>query len=100
MKKLVIGITAPGSVILIAGQLQYFKSLGYETYLMAPMHERVIAYCEREGCKHLPVELEREISLIKDLKALFQVYRHLRRVKPDVVNFGTPKVSLLGMIAA
>ena len=100
MKKLVVGITAPSSVILLAGQLEYFKSLGYQTYLMAPMHERVVAYCEREGCIHLPLNLEREISLVKDVKALFQVYKHLRRVKPDVVNFGTPKVSLLGMIAA
>ncbi|MGL2964109.1 glycosyltransferase family 4 protein [Flavobacterium sp. RSB2_4_14] len=100
MKKLVVGITAPGSVILIAGQLRYFKELGYETYLMAPNHPRVTAYCQQEGCIHLPVALEREISPIKDLKALFQVLKHLRKVKPDVVNFGTPKVSLLGMIAA
>lgn len=100
MKKLVVGITAPGSVILIAGQMKYFKSLGYETYLMAPMHERVVDYCEREGCTHLPVNLEREISPVKDAKALLQVIKHLKRVKPDVVNFGTPKVSLLGMIAS
>ncbi|PJE45279.1 MAG: hypothetical protein CUR32_00155 [Flavobacterium sp.] len=100
MKKLIVGITAPGSVILIAGQLRYFKDLGYQTYLMAPNHERVIEYCRNEGCIHLPVDLEREISLLKDLKALYQVIRHLRKVKPDVVNFGTPKVSLLGMIAA
>jgi glycosyltransferase involved in cell wall biosynthesis len=100
MKKLVVGITAPGSVILIAGQMKYFKSLGYETYLLAPMHERVVEYCEREGCIHLPVNLEREISPVKDAKALIQVIKHLKRVKPDVVNFGTPKVSLLGMIAA
>lgn len=99
-KKLIVGITAPGSVILIAGQLRYFKDLGYQTYLMAPNHERVIDYCRNEGCIHLPVDLEREISLLKDLKALCQVIRHLRKVKPDVVNFGTPKVSLLGMIAA
>lgn len=99
-KKLIVGITAPGSVILIAGQLRYFKDLGYQTYLMAPNHERVIDYCRNEGCIHLPVDLEREISLLKDLKALYQVIRHLRKVKPDVVNFGTPKVSLLGMIAA
>lgn len=98
MKKLIVGITAPGSVILIAGQLRYFKDLGYQTYLMAPNHERVIEYCRNEGCIHLPVDLEREISLLKDLKALYQVIRHLRKVKPDVVNFGTPKVSLLGMI--
>lgn len=100
MKKLVVGITAPGSVILIAGQMQYFKSLGYQTYLMAPMHERVVAYCKHEGCIHLPVALEREISLVKDLKALFQVYKYLKKIKPDVVNFGTPKVSLLGMIVS
>ena len=100
MKKLVVGITAPGSVILIAGQMQYFKTLGYETFLMGPNHQRVIDYCQQEGCIHLPVDLEREISPVKDLKALFQVLKHLRKVKPDVVNFGTPKVSLLGMIAA
>lgn len=98
--KLIVGITAPGSIILIAGQLRYFKSLGYETYLLAPNHERVIEYCKNEGCTHLPVDFEREISLLKDLKALFQVLKHLKKVKPDVVNFGTPKVSLLGMIAA
>lgn len=99
-KKLVLGITAPGSVILIAGQMRYFKALGYETYLMAPNHQRVTDYCQQEGCVHLPVDLEREISPVKDIKALFQVIKYLRRVKPDVVNFGTPKVSLLGMIAA
>ena len=100
MKKLVVGITAPGSVILIVGQLKYFKSLGYETYLLAPTDEKVTDYCEREGCIHLPVNLEREISPIKDAKALVQIIKHLKRVKPDVVNFGTPKVSLLGMMAA
>ena len=99
-KKLIIGITAPGSVILIAGQMAYFKKLGYETYLMAPNHERVVAYCQQEGCIHLPVDFEREISPLQDVKALFQAYKHIKKVKPDVVNFGTPKVSLLGMIAA
>lgn len=99
-KKLILGITAPGSVILIAGQMAYFKKLGYETYLMAPNHERVVAYCQQEGCIHLPVDFEREISPLKDVKALLQVYKHIKKVKPDVVNFGTPKVSLLGMIAA
>ena len=99
-KKLIVGITAPGSVTLIAGQLLYFKTLGYETYLMAPNHHRVIDYCQKEECIHLPLDLEREISPLKDLKALFQVIKHLRNINPDIVNFGTPKISLLGIIAA
>lgn len=100
MKKLIVGITAPGSVILIQGQLQYFKDKGYETYLMAPSHEKVTKYCEQEGCIHLPIEIEREISITKDFKSLLSIYKHFKRVKPDVINFGTPKVSLLGLISA
>ena len=99
-KKLVVGITAPGSVVLIAGQLKYFKELGYETYLLAPNHPSVIAYCATEECIHLPVDFEREIAPLKDIKAFFQVIKHLKRVQPDVVNLGTPKVSLLGMIVS
>lgn len=100
MKKLIVGITAPSSVILITGQLQYFKNKGYKTYLMAPSDEKVTAYCEREGCEHLPIEIEREISITKDFKSLLSIYKHFKRVKPDVINFGTPKVSLLGLTAA
>ncbi|KAF0195913.1 MAG: hypothetical protein FD166_2640 [Bacteroidetes bacterium] len=98
--KLIIGITAPGSVILLEGQLKYFSELGYTTYLMAPTHEKVTAYCAAEGCIHLPVKIEREISLLKDFKSLIQVFSHLRKIKPDIVNFGTPKISLVGLIAA
>jgi glycosyltransferase involved in cell wall biosynthesis len=99
-KKLIIGITAEGSVNLLLGQLAYFKSLGYDTYLLAPYSERSAAFCEREGCVHLIIKIEREISPIKDLKSLWEIYKIFKRIDPDIVNLGTPKVSLLGMVAA
>lgn len=99
-KKLVIGITAPGSVTLIEGQLSYFSKLGYTTYLLAPNHERTQLFCEKEGCEFLPVSIEREISIFQDLLSLFVILRHLIRVKPDIVNVGTPKMGLLGILAA
>ncbi|MFN3942988.1 MAG: glycosyltransferase family 4 protein [Flavobacterium sp.] len=99
-KKLIIGITAEGSVNLLLGQLAYFKSLGYKTYLLAPYSERSAKFCENEGCEHLVINIEREISIWKDLKTLLQIIAIFYRVKPDIVNLGTPKVSLLGMIAA
>ena len=99
-KKLVIGITAEGSVNLLLGQLAYFKSMGYKTYLLAPYSERSAKFCEDEGCEHLIINIEREISLWKDIKTLFQIIKIFRNVKPDIVNLGTPKVSLLGIIAA
>lgn len=99
-KKLIIGITAEGSVNLLLGQLAYFKTLGYKTYLLAPYSERSAKFCKDEGCEHLVINIEREISLLKDLKTFFQICRIFQNVKPDIVNLGTPKVSLLGMIAA
>jgi len=99
-KKLIVGITAEGSVNLLLGQLAYFKSLGYKTHLLAPYSERSSRFCEIEGCEHLVINIEREISLWKDLKTLLQIIRIFQNVKPDIVNLGTPKVSLLGMIAA
>jgi glycosyltransferase involved in cell wall biosynthesis len=97
--KLIIGITAEGSVNLLSGQLAYFKSIGYKTYLLAPYSERSAKFCADEGCEHLIIDIEREISLFKDFKTLIQLVRIFNVVKPDIINLGTPKVSLLGMIA-
>lgn len=99
-KKLIVGITAPPSVDLISGQLKYFSDHGYDTYLLAPDDERVRAYCTKEGVPLLPIQIERNISPLKDFNTLFQLIFLFLREKPDVVNLGTPKISLLGMIAA
>lgn len=99
-KKLVVGITASVSTILIKGQIKYFSEKGYETYLLAPQDERTIKFCEEEGCILLPVKIKRDISILSDLLSLVKVIIHFIRIKPDIVNLGTPKISLVGMIAA
>lgn len=99
-RKLVVGITAASSVILLEGQLAHFKALGYQTYLMAPKEERSLAFCEREGCTLLPIKISREISLKSDFLTLIQVFKILLKIKPDIVNFGTPKVSLIGLFVS
>jgi glycosyltransferase involved in cell wall biosynthesis len=99
-KKLIIGITAPSSVNLLHGQLSYFRSIGYETYLMAPKDQLTIKYCEIEDCRLLPVQIHRDIYILHDLISLFIIYFQLRKIKPDIVNMGTPKMGLLGLVAA
>lgn len=98
-KKLVVGITAPQSEYLLRGQLKYFSQF-YQVYLLAPDAERVRILCEKEGAIHLPISIQREIKPFHDVRTLIQIIRIFYRVKPDIVNLGTPKVSLLGMMAA
>lgn len=100
MKKLVLGVTVPGSSRLLDGQVKYFRSKGYDVYLLSPDHPKENKFCEREGCIHLPVSIQREINFFADIKTIIQIVQHLRRVKPDIVNVGTPKMGLLGMISS
>ena len=100
IKKLIVGFTDPGGVVLIPGQMKWFKEKGYITYLMCPNAQRVEEYCINEGCKHINVSIEREISIFKDLMSLFSIFFIMRKIKPDIVNVGTPKMGLLGMLAA
>ncbi len=98
-KKIIIGITHESSVNLLLGQLAHFKSLGYQTYLLSPYSQRSATFCEKEGCEHLIINIEREISPFKDFKTLYSIIKIFLKIKPDIINLGTPKISLLGMIA-
>ncbi|MDF3031249.1 MAG: hypothetical protein K0R03_1807 [Moraxellaceae bacterium] len=49
--------------------------------------------------KHLHVPIPRDISLLRDLRALLQLWRVFREHRFDVVQSVTPKAGLLGMLA-
>src|SRR5690606_9986027 len=98
--RLFIGITAPQSIDLLNGQLNYFFECNYKVFLLAPSDEKVSDFCERENAIHIPIGIERNISILKDVYTLIHLISLFRKYKPDIVNLGTPKISLLGMLAA
>jgi len=100
-KKLIVGITIPGSVNLLRGQLKYFTNIGYDTYLLTNQDDVwSLPFCEEEGCTPLDVNIKREISFIQDIKTLLAIIRIFKTIKPDIVNLGTPKMGFLGILAA
>ena len=97
-KKIIIGITAYQSIVLIHGQLKYM-STEFDMYLLAPEHDSVKAFCQRENAQHIPIIIERNPSLFKDLITLFTLIKIFIKIKPDIINLGTLKISFLGIIA-
>lgn len=55
---------------------------------------------EREGVATVAVPMVRANDLRRDAVSLVRLTEALRRLQPDIVNAGTPKAGLLGMIAA
>lgn len=99
-KKLIRVTTADISLnSLLKGQLmflnQYFEVIGVakDTGVLKEVSER-------EGIRVVDAPLERPISLVKDIKGLWFLYRLFRKEKPWCVHANTPKGSLLAMIAA
>jgi glycosyltransferase involved in cell wall biosynthesis len=99
--KLVYLATHPVTVdILLRGQLAFMREAGFDVTVISspgPELERVSA---RESVRTIAVPMAREIDPRADLAALAALIRVFQRIRPDVVNAGTPKAGLLGMLAA
>jgi len=84
---------------LLKGQLAFLKK-SYEVLAVSGQDKHLEAVGNREGVKTIAVEMQRNISLLKDLKSLWQLYWLFKKEKPLIVHSITPKAGLLSMAAA
>lgn len=50
-------------------------------------------------CNFFPVPMTRQISPLKDIMAIFKLYRHFRSERYDIIHAHTPKAALVALIA-
>ena len=99
--RIVYVVTVPLSALaLLRGQLRYMREQGMEVLVVSSPGEELSTVVEAEGVEAVKVPMAREISPLRDLVSLWRLYRVLRGLRPDIVNAGTPKAGLLGMMAA
>jgi glycosyltransferase involved in cell wall biosynthesis len=98
--RLVYIMTSAPSVMFLRGHLKYMRERGFDVVVISAPGDELRVINEREGVSTVPVPMEREISPLKDLVSLIRLYTVLRQLRPTIVNAGTPKAGLLGMIAA
>ncbi|MCI0416748.1 glycosyltransferase family 4 protein [bacterium] len=101
MARIVYIVTQPITArYLLNGQLAFLQEKGIELFLITSPGEDLDVAVKREGVSVYPVPMQREIHPLADLISLIRLFRVLQRLKPQIVNAGTPKAGLLGMIAA
>lgn len=86
--------------LLLGPQLRAFRELGYEVHT-ASAPGRWAPTLEADGIVHHPLRhATRSTAIGEDLKALVELYRLFRRLRPHIVHTHNPKPGVYGRIAA
>jgi glycosyltransferase involved in cell wall biosynthesis len=101
-KKILRIATVPQSLkLLTKGQMKFLTEKGFDVYAMSAEGPEIQSLYEDELIlKHFTIDLTRKISPIHDMVAIWQCYKIIRTLKPDIVHTYTPKAGLVGMIAS
>jgi len=92
--------TVPYALFYVAGQVGYMKTRGFEVYGLSSPGKLLSVFSEKEAISVKAVEMAKRITPIRDLVALFKIWRWLHKLRPEIVHAHTPKGGLLGMLAA
>jgi hypothetical protein len=98
--KIVVGITSPQTCHVLGGRLRALREAGFRVALVASPGDLLGRLGESEGVDTVGIPMARRMAPLADLVSLARLWFFLMRLRPDVVEFGTPKAGLLGMLAA
>lgn len=87
--------------VVLRDQLRYLAGTSLAPIAVAAGDTgRLDGIAEREGVRTHPLPLERNPSPLRDLQALLELIRLMRRLRPELVIYGNPKATLLAATAA
>jgi glycosyltransferase involved in cell wall biosynthesis len=97
---IVFGITHSQTCIILAGRLRAFRLAGYRVVVVSSPGEHLQRASQEAGVEAIALPISRHISPLADLASFIRLYRLLGQLKPDIVEFSTPKAGMLGTAAA
>jgi lipopolysaccharide/colanic/teichoic acid biosynthesis glycosyltransferase len=92
---IVFAVTVRETMPFLTKQIQYLIDSGFDVAVICSP-----GWNNETDAQYYPVKMEREIALCKDILSLLRIIKVLLFLKPDIINAGTPKASLLVGIAA
>lgn len=97
---IIVGITHSQTSVVVASRCRSLREAGFRVVLVAspgPLLEQLAA---EEGLERIAIPMQRGIAPVRDLVSLFRLWRVLRRLRPEMTEFSTPKAGLLGNLAS
>jgi len=97
---IVVGVTHSQTCLVLEGRLRALREAGFRVTVVASPGHLLDRIARSEGVQSVAIPIQRGIAPCRDLISLVRLWRLLYRLKPDMVEFSTPKAGLLGTLAA
>lgn len=98
-KKIIRATTVPTSLVAFCSGLLKELSDKYEVIAVSSPGKELYKIHESDRIRVISVPMERHISIIKDMRSLWRMYKVFRKEKPYMVHSMTPKAGLICMVA-
>jgi len=98
LPRLVHLVTVPATLSLMRGQLEHYAEAGFDTHFVTSFQGELPGM--HPGVTPHAISISRDLNALSDAKSVIQLAALLSRLRPHIVQAGTPKAGLLGMIAS
>lgn len=97
--RIVMGVTVAESLKFLGQIPKLLHNAGWDVHIVSNPGDETKAWMSSDFILH-ELAMVRSPSIPHDVHSLILWFRLLKRLDPSIVSLGTPKASLLGMIAA
>lgn len=84
----------------IGDQFDHFREQGWEMFVACSPSEHLSIYAAEKRFTVFSIQINRTISPLADIKAIFKLYKAIKSAQIDIVFGHTPKGGMVAMIAA
>lgn len=95
-----LGVTIDYQLRYHNGLEQVLSEKGFAVHLVSAPGDNLSTMSQGEAVASHPIAMERAPNVLKDILVLFRWIAVVRKTRPSIVLLGTPKASLIGLLAA
>ena len=104
MPKILHVTTVTHTLHFLIGQISYMQSAGFKVETASSVDpagdEKLAFFLQHEDVPHTAIEISRALTPLRDLVSVWKLWRHLRKIRPEIVHAHTPKAGLIAMLAS
>jgi glycosyltransferase involved in cell wall biosynthesis len=97
---IIVAVTSALSWVFFAKTIGALQAAGFRPILVSSPGEQLWRISRDTGAEYAAIPMKREIAPLRDLLSLFRLCRLIHKVRPTIIDAGTPKAGLLAGIAA